>query len=197
MQLARVSDILFDAVAIPLRARFKRVTIKTIPVYAAIVGLIVFAKPQPFWFVIGFIFIMSGETFRIWAVGHLRKTKEVTTTGPYAYVKNPLYLGTFLILVGFCTMASNVLLLAIGLPIFMIYYVPFKKKREGDRLRNKFGLVWEDYDRAVPDYIPRLYPYAKAGNRPWSKELFFENSEHGTLIMVILGTLILLGRFLF
>jgi protein-S-isoprenylcysteine O-methyltransferase Ste14 len=183
-------------VAAPFAQYFKRVTYKTVPVYLAIAVLIVFARPELAWFLPGVFLVAAGEALRIWAAGHLMKTQEVTTTGPYAHVKNPLYLGTLLILVGFCLIASSTLLLIIGLAVFIIYYAPFKKKRESERLLNKFGSAWSEYDQAVPAYFPRFSPYSKRGSRQWSRDLFFENSEDGTLLAVLLGTAILLLRFL-
>ena len=175
--------------------RLKRVTIKTIPVYLAIVALVVFAKPTGVWFFPGLVLVTAGEVLRVWAAGHLKKTQEVTTTGPYAYVKNPLYLGTFLLLVGFCFMAADIWLLAVGLVVFFFYYAPFKKKREGQRLLEKFGPAWTEYDDAVPDYLPRFSPYPKQGTTRWSRDRFYENSEAGTLVAVIVGILILVLRF--
>ena len=155
------------------------------------------AKPKLEWFLPGLLLVTIGESLRVWAVGHLRKTKEVTTSGPYAYVKNPLYLGTLLILVGFCFMAMNFWLLSIGLAIFFVYYAPFKKKREGDRLRDKFGSEWINYNDAVPDYFPRFSPYPKRGRRKWLSSGFSQNSEGGTLIAVLIGIIVLFLRFLF
>ncbi|HET6465031.1 MAG TPA: isoprenylcysteine carboxylmethyltransferase family protein [Nitrospiria bacterium] len=183
--------------ATPLAARIKRVTFKTIPVYLALILLIIFARPTLNWFIPGLLIVLVGEALRVWAAGHLKKTKEVTTTGPYAYVKNPLYLGTLLILIGFCLMAQNLYLLVIGLAVFFIYYAPFKKKREGQRLREHFGQAWDDYDRAVPDYLPILHPYAKRGTGRWESKWFYENSEGGTALAVALGILALGLRFWF
>ncbi|HUK57364.1 MAG TPA: isoprenylcysteine carboxylmethyltransferase family protein [Nitrospiria bacterium] len=183
--------------ATPLAARTKRVTFKTIPVYLALILLIFFARPTLSLFVPGLIFVLIGEALRVWAAGHLKKTKEVTTTGPYAYVKNPLYLGTLLILIGFCLMAQNMYLLIIGLAIFFVYYAPFKKKREGDRLREHFGRAWVDYDRAVPDYLPSLHPYPGRGSGRWEAKWFYENSEDGTALAVAVGILAIGLRFWF
>ena len=181
--------------ATPGVARLKRVTVKTIPVYLALILLVIFARPVMVWFLPGLLLVVVGEALRVWAAGHLKKTKEVTTTGPYAYVKNPLYLGTLLILVGFCLIARNIPLLVIGLAIFFIYYAPFKKKREGQRLHEHFGRSWVDYDRAVPDYLPSLRPYAGRGTGRWEWKWFFENSEDGTFLAVALGILVLGLRF--
>lgn len=181
--------------ATPWVTRVKRVTVKTVPIYLALIFLIAMARPVWAWFIPGLVLVVLGEALRVWAAGHLKKTKEVTTTGPYAYVKNPLYLGTLLILVGFCFMAKNFYLLAVGLGVFFVYYAPFKKKREADRLREHFGEVWDRYDRAVPDYLPRLRPYAGRGSGLWEQKWFFENSEDGTLLAVAAGVLAVGLRF--
>jgi protein-S-isoprenylcysteine O-methyltransferase Ste14 len=173
--------------ATPITARLKRVTLKTLPIYVTLILLLIFAHPTPFWFLAGLLIVLPGEVLRIWAAGHLKKTREVTTTGPYAYVKNPLYLGTLLILIGFCIMARNLYLLLIGLVVFFAYYAPFKKKREGQRLYEHFGEAWTDYNQAVPDYLPKLTPYGKRGKGTWEWKWFYENSEDGTALAVLIG----------
>ena len=183
--------------ATPLAARLKRVTLKTVPVYLALILLIIFARPTLSGLISGLLIVLIGEALRVWAAGHLKKTKEVTTTGPYAFVKNPLYLGTLLIMIGFCLMAQNPYLLVIGLAVFFIYYAPFKKKREGQRLREHFGQAWDDYDRAVPDYLPSLHPYAGRGTGKWESKWFYENSEDGTALAVVLGIIAIGLRFWF
>ena len=181
----------------PLASHLKRVTLKTIPIYLALILLLIFARPTLGWLLSGLIFVLIGEALRIWAAGHLKKTKEVTATGPYAHVKNPLYLGTLLILIGFCLMAQNLYLLLIGLTVFFVYYAPFKKKREGQRLYEHFGQAWVDYDRAVPDYLPNLRPYAGRGTGRWDWKWFYENSEDGTALAVALGIIAVGLRFWF
>lgn len=173
----------------------RKITVKTIPVYLLMGALVYLARPKLSFFIFGLPLILIGEALRLWAAGHLSKNREVTTTGPYAYVKNPLYLGTFLIMIGFCLLASQWIILGVGLLAFFSYYVPFKKKAESDRLRQIFGSAWDDYDRSVPDYIPRLTPYEKRGRHPWEWARVVSNSEHETAIMTVLGTLILSSRF--
>jgi protein-S-isoprenylcysteine O-methyltransferase Ste14 len=184
-------------VAKPLAERVKRVTLKTVPIYLALVLLVIFAQPTTVWFFPGLLIVLIGEALRVWAAGHLKKTKEVTTTGPYAHVKNPLYLGTLLILVGFCLMARNPYLLLVGLTVFFVYYAPFKKKREGQRLHEHFGQAWVDYDQTVPDYLPNLRPYAGRGTGQWDWKWFYDNSEDGTFWAVLLGIIAIGLRFWF
>ena len=174
-----------------LAAKLKKVTLKTLPVYLLGVLLIIRAKPRLDFYVLGLFLVVLGEGLRIWATGHLQKNQEVTTTGPYAYVKNPLYLGTFLIMVGFCWMANQLLLMAVGVGVFIFFYVPYKKRRESERLAQGFGQVWVDYEAHVPDYLPRWTPYERRGKAQWNIQLFLNNSEHEALLVVLLGIAIM------
>lgn len=181
--------------ATPFLERVKRVTFKTVPVYVCIAVLMYYARPEISWMIPGVVLIFVGEWIRVWAAGHLRKTREVTTSGPYAFVKNPLYLGTLFILIGFCLMAKNLYLLGIGLLIFFAYYAPFKKKREGRRLFKYFGEAWTQYDKGVPDYFPSFRPYAYRGKRNWGWSVFIENSEQLTFLAVVVGVMLMSIRY--
>jgi protein-S-isoprenylcysteine O-methyltransferase Ste14 len=149
--------------------------------------LLVYARPTLSSYFFGFVPVILGEGVRVWAAGHLRKNEVLTTSGPYAYLKNPLYFGTFWIMTGFCLMARNLPLMGVGLTAFLLYYAPYKKHREGSRLLERFGESWREYDRRVPDYLPRLTPYKGRGNQKWDRSLFLKNDEQGTLLSVLLG----------
>lgn len=174
----------------------QKVTVKTVPVYALAIALVWLARPVPRWFAAGVVIVLLGEAIRVWAAGHLYKNERVVTSGPYAYVKNPLYLGTFLIMVGLCMMASNYVLLAIGVAVFVVYYAPFKQRRESNRLRERFGDAWVRYDREVPAYVPRLTPYPDREEKPWQWSAFIRNDEHGTVAAVLLGIAVLAWKLL-
>lgn len=172
----------------------RKITVKTVPVYVLAAVLVWLARPVPRWFVVGVAIVVLGEGIRIWAAGHLYKNERVVTSGPYAYVKNPLYLGTFLIMVGLCVMASNYVVLAVGIGVFVAYYAPFKQRRESDRLRERFGDAWVRYDHDVPSYVPRLMPYPAREVKPWQWAAFIRNDEHGTVLAVLLGIGLLAWR---
>ena len=140
---------------------------------------------------VGLLIVGIGELLRVWAAGHLRKNLAVITTGPYAFVKNPLYLGTLLIILGLGLIARIYWLLAIGLGIFIAYYAPYKKRRETQRMVKRFGQSWNHYALEVPDYLPRLKPYSRVGSERWRWHLVVENSEHLTLIAVAVGSALL------
>jgi protein-S-isoprenylcysteine O-methyltransferase Ste14 len=183
----------------------KKITPRRIFVYVCSLAVLVLAKPHPVLYPVGLGFILAGEGLRVWACGHLRKNKDVIMSGPFAHVKNPLYVGTLMILVGFCLAASrpdhpSIYILYVGLPVFLLvfffYYFPYKVRVEGDRLRRRFGEKFEEYDRNVPDLIPRLKPY-RASDARWDVKLLSENSEYGTMIWVILGSIIVYTKFYF
>jgi hypothetical protein len=167
--------------------------IRRIPIFLGAFLLVIFAKPYFMGTVIGIILIILGESIRIWAAGHLQKNESLTVTGPYAYVKNPLYIGSILITAGFCILADNIYLLAIATMAFCFHYIPYKKRVEGDRLRKIFGSQFEDYDQKVPDYIPRRTPYSTEKN-PWRFRNFVENSEEGIVLLNVIGILLILSR---
>jgi protein-S-isoprenylcysteine O-methyltransferase Ste14 len=168
----------------------RRTTWRTVVVWAVFAMLVWLAHPSVLSFIVGVALIVMGECVRLWAAGHLQKNESLTTTGPYAYVKNPLYVGSLLIMLGFGLMARNYWLLAIGVAVFAVYYAPYKKRREGDRLRERFGQLWVDYDAAVPDYLPSLQPYPKRGTERWRSWLVVDNSEHSTAVAVAVGVVL-------
>src|SRR4030042_1186331 len=167
--------------------------VRRIPLFIGAFLLVIFAKPEFPGILIGMILIFFGEGIRIWAAGHLQKNEVLTVTGPYAYVKNPLYIGSIFITTGFCIMADNIYLLAAAFFMFCFHYIPYKKKVEGDRLKRIFGNQYEDYDEKVPEYLPRWtpYPHEKVS---WQFKCFIENSEEGILLIIIAGILLILSR---
>ena len=167
--------------------------VRRIPVFVGAILLLLFAKPEPTGMGIGMILIIMGEGIRIWAAGHLQKNEFLTVTGPYAYVKNPLYIGTILITTGFCIFADNIYLLAAATFAFCFHYIPYKKRIEGDRLRRIFGNAYDDYDQKVPEYLPRWTPYSKE-KISWRFSNLIENSEEGILLIVLAGILLILSR---
>ena len=174
------------------RTSWQRKT-RRIPLFIGALLLVIFAKPQYPGILIGMVLIFLGEGIRIWAAGHLQKNEVLTVTGPYAYVKNPLYIGSILITAGFCILADSVYLLAAAFFMFCFHYIPYKKKVEGDRMKRIFGSQFEDYDGKVPDYLPRWTPYSNE-KVSWQFRCFIENSEEGILLIILAGIVLILSR---
>lgn len=117
-----------------------------------------FARPNPLTLGIGGGIALLGLALRAWAAGHIRKNAALATSGPYSYTRNPLYLGSFLLGVGF-TVASGQPLLAIPFAaLFLGIYYPVMRVEAAD-LAQLFGEDYHTYARAVPLLLPRLIPY--------------------------------------
>ena len=166
----------------------KRRYLKTFSLAAAILLVIILARPTVLSLIFGIIIVWIGESIRIWAAGHLIRNKEFTTSGPYAYLRDPLYLGRLLLLIGFCTMSwgNSLTLLPIGLWVFFLNYMPRKHRKEMTRLEKRFGESYKRYSAYAKSLIPKLKPYPLAQKKAWSFKLFWhENREQYFLLGVI------------
>jgi protein-S-isoprenylcysteine O-methyltransferase Ste14 len=76
----------------------KKRHLKTLGLIAAILLAVVLARPTQATIAAGLIFVIIGEAVRFWAAGHLIRKKELATSGPYAYVRDPLYFGRLFLL---------------------------------------------------------------------------------------------------
>jgi len=167
----------------------------------ALVALVWFGRPEPWTFGVGLLLVILGETVRFWAAGHLLKTQELVTSGPYRHTRNPLYLGRLLILSGLCLMANlphrgSWVALAIGWLFFFGYYLPRKERVEPARLREVHGEAYERYRRAVPALFPKLRAYPDGGTSPWSAARMRRNREHLMVVGLALAAAFWLWRML-
>jgi protein-S-isoprenylcysteine O-methyltransferase Ste14 len=174
--------------------------LKSIPLILALVIVLFLARPNKLSLIIGSIIVFAGEFIRVWASGHLIRNEEITTSGPYAYLRDPLYLGRVLLLIGFCIMAWGYtwIILLLGLGVFFLNYMPRKYRKEMARLENLFGEEYKAYASCTHSLIPRLRPYSNAKNRPWRFELFWkENKEQYFLLGTIVFFLLVVGRYFY
>ena len=135
----------------------------------------------------GLWFVLGGLLVRCWAAGHIKKIRELSTGGPYSFVRNPLYVGNFLMGLGFCLFVPNWLLSLVYTLLFAFFYVGTVRKEEVV-LTNLFGQNYLNYKSKVPAFIPRLYPYES--NQPWSYSLQ-QAHYNGELIRVFVTAVLL------
>lgn len=125
---------------------------------------LVFARPRPSTLAVGGGIALIGLSLRAWAAGHIRKNAELATSGPYAHTRNPLYLGSFLLGVGFTIAAARPLLGLLFAVLFLGIYLPVMRVEAAD-LAKLFGEDYTLYARAVPLFIPRLRPFRNEKTR--------------------------------
>jgi protein-S-isoprenylcysteine O-methyltransferase Ste14 len=168
--------------------------------FAFAVAYFWFAVPSWASITLGAMLSLIGLAVRAIASGHIRKNAELATTGPYAYTRNPLYLGSVLMAVGFVIAARNGWI-ALGATImFLVIYVPVIKAEEV-YLRGIFT-GYEQYAANVPRLLPRLTAYRGAnaagndshgGLGSFSRELYLKHREYNAALGsgLMLGALIL------
>lgn len=130
-------------------------------------------------------FIVAGLLIRLWANGYAIKMEKLTTSGPYAFVRNPLYLGSSLILLGF------IIILKLGYPglfLFMAWILVYARTigHEEKILEEKFGDSYRAYKHEVPRMIPAFLPYRQGDKWPFSFRRIIESQEYKLLFWVFI-----------
>lgn len=143
--------------------------------------------PRPAAIAWSLLLVLPGLWLRGYASGYVKKNRELTVTGPYAYTRNPLYLGSMMIAAGFAVALLSwpvALVLAVG---FAVIYIPVIASEERF-LRATFP-GFDDYCRRVPRIVPRLTPAKSAkdtGETPatgsFSLELYMRHREYNAAI---------------
>lgn len=133
------------------------------------------ADPIPISLLIGTLFIIPGLLIRALASGHVQKNERLATTGPYAYTRNPLYLGSFIMALGFAFAARSWWILAILIVMFVAIYMPVIRAEEAF-LAQRFP-EFAEYARRVPPLVPTLTP---SGKQRWefSWNLYRKHREY-------------------
>jgi len=172
-----------------------------------IVFILALAEPNALSFAIGLPIAAAGEALRIWGVsyaGPATRTRRVgakilVTDGPYAYLRNPLYLGNFLISLGLCiaSWAWMPWMIVVLTAAFAIQYGMIISLEE-EKLRELFGERYERYASQVPRVMPRLSPYRERSQvvPDLHRALMSERSTFGSIsaVLVLLILRWYLGR---
>lgn len=169
----------------------------------AIIVLLI-GKPTPLSYAIGFAIACIGEAIRIWGVGYAGRTTRsneivaphLVTAGPYAYLRNPLYLGNALTGLGFIVIACGSASFQERVFLSIFYVLSYSLvygviiPEEELFLRETFQDTYVEYMKKVPRIVPRLTPYKeKQGNFSWSPVL---SGEIQTMVMFILFSVLML-----
>lgn len=137
------------------------------------------AKPTWRYLVVGALIASLGLAIRAAASGQVKKNQELTMTGPYAYVRNPLYLGSIVIAIGFAVAACDVWLAIAIVAIFALIYAPVIRGEE-TFLQQQFP-AYDDYARQVPRLLPHTLLFRQIMDG-FSRELYWQHREYNAVL---------------
>lgn len=143
------------------------------------------------WVLAGLTLLVCGLAIRSWAAGTLHKTGQhykhdlLTTTGPYSIVRNPLYLGSFLMMGAFCLLVTNPQsMILVIVPVLGLHWLCVRKEER--LMASVFPDQWPEYRARVPAFIPRRFRFTSEN---WSLATWRANAEY----QAVLGSLLILA----
>ena len=152
---------------------------------------------------IGILVVSAGQLLRLWAVRHIGTISRTRTTrygplmtaGPYAVVRNPLYVGNWLLWTGFTLWSRLLWMLPVAWLVFFVQYRAIARW-EASFIRSKYTTAYDEYARQVRAWLPRWPPTSALKPvlplHPW-RDVFF--SERGTLIAVVMMAILLTVKY--
>src|ERR1051325_9999737 len=141
---------------------------------------LVFSRPAPLTLAIGSAVAVLGLGMRAWASGHIRKAETLAVSGPYAYTRNPLYVGSLLVAIGFTVAGGVWWLVLLSIVLFLGIYLPVMSIEAND-MQRIFGSDYAEYRRHVPAFLPRLTPWHQSDER-FDFGLYLQYREYRAVI---------------
>ena len=151
-----------------------------------------FSHPTPSSLSYGLPISILGLALRAWAAGCLAKNSRLATSGPYAHMRNPLYIGTLLVSAGLAIAARSPGLGVLFVVVFLFVYLPVIQLEE-QHLRRLFP-EYALYAEKVPALIPRLTPLPQSNQTKFQPQLYMKNQEYQALGGFLIGALYLFWK---
>ena len=165
---------------------------------AGLIGVIlilILAKPTFFSLIIGAVVSLFGFLLRAWAAGHIEKEKEIAISGPYRYVRHPLYIGNFILGTGLCISAYSLWSMLVFLIYFSIFYsvaITF----ETEKLKKLFPKEYNNYIKEVPCVLPCFKTNKGKSVKKFTFKLYKKNKEYRAILGGLVIWLILIIKYL-
>ncbi len=152
-----------------------------------------FSSPEG---LIGILLIAVGVLVRSLSAGMLHKNDQLASYGIYGMVRNPLYFGSLLLLVGVNVIIANPVAWVVSLLLFAITYIPTILGEE-EGLAQAFGDAWQAYKKSTPRLIPNPLKLAELRHTQWNARQWYRNHEHNTVLaaLTILALLYAYNRY--
>jgi protein-S-isoprenylcysteine O-methyltransferase Ste14 len=133
------------------------------------VVVVALARPSALSLLAGAPLALIGEAIRLWASGHIEKTRVLATGGPYAHTRNPLYVGSLLMALG-VSVATASPWSALAVAAYFAAFYPSVMREEAAFLAGKFGDSYAAWASEVPVFVPRLTPGGPRASRfSWAR----------------------------
>ena len=143
-------------------------------VFAAV--FLIFARPTPVLMAVGIAVAFLGLLIRAWSSGHIRKNENLAVSGPYKYTRNPLYLGSFFLGLGFMIASGVWWLIVLFVVLYLGIYFPVMSV-EADELTAIFGDKYREYAEKVSLFFPWFSDYESDGKK-FEKALYMRYREY-------------------
>jgi len=153
-----------------------------------------FSRPNATSLEIGVPISLAGLALRAWAAGCLAKNERLATGGPYAYTRNPLYLGTLLVAAGLVIASRSAGLAVLFAAVFLLVYLPVIQLEE-EHLRKLFP-EYASYAAAVPALWPARNAASRKKANPFQWKLYLKNQEYQAGAGFAAGLVFLLWKVL-
>jgi hypothetical protein len=142
----------------------------------------------------GLVLALIGQVWRIYAAGVIYKNKQLATTGAYSLVRHPLYLGNFLILIGFTIACANWIVVLVVMFFFWFYY-PAAIKYEDYKLEQIFGDQWRAWSSRTPAMLPIRFDWQANADAEWNaRQSLLRNGELIITVFILICAAVLLYR---
>jgi len=164
--------------------RAKLVTYRWPLAIAAAIIFILLMEPQ--YFLIGLLISLVGEGLQVWCFATLNKKKDLAAKGPYAVIRNPMYIGRYLLILGAVAITGSLFLMVVYTIIYY-FYMTNRVGREEEVLKDIFGDAYLEYCNNVNRFIPTLKRLDKDEILYFNWDLFFSNNAHWNILSVIVG----------
>ncbi len=152
--------------------------------------VLILAQPNAKSLTIGMSVAALGEAIRVWAAGHLRKSREVTVSGPYRWVAHPLYVGSSIMGVGLAIASASVLVAAL-IALYLVATLTAAIKNEEAFLRRTFG---DQYDLYRSGVEAKRREHSAASRRRFSLEQAIANREYRAIAGLAAAVLLLIWK---
>lgn len=141
--------------------------------------------------------VLVGLAIRSWSAGTLNKSRELTTKGPYSLTRNPLYVGSFALMFGFCVLCKDLpTFLFVAGPMFLVYWVQIRF--EEVRLNRLFPEQWPSYEQRVARILPlspKQLPKIADLRQGWTVAEWLRNREYRGVLATAGGVLAIVAWY--